>query len=986
MKKINLIILFFLILIPNCLAQNNIDVFNYYYKKGDLKTAFIFGEKIRKTVELNSEINQTIKNAILLENIASLYKGKGKYEIAESLYSQSITIKKKIIGENNLDYSDSLNELAIVYANRGRYLKAESLFIKSLTIRKKILGENHIDYAGSVHNLANIYEENGEYAKAETLYIQSLTIIKKNAGENHSNYMLCSNSLATLYQKTGEFSKAEQIYLELVAINKRKTGDNNLKDIRFLNNLALFYSSQGLYSKAEPLLLELLKISKEILGENDLGYSRALENMAGFYRNKGQYTKAIQLCLQSLAIKKMKFGENHPDYALSLNNLAGLYVIQEDYAKAEQLLLKTLIIRKKILGENHLTCSSSLNNLAILYQNQGKYKEAESLFLQSFEIKKKNLGVNHPDYIFTINNLALFYQLYDVRLNNEKVTGYFQSGFSPFKKQILDASNYLSENELSLFRLDRFSNRFYPLSFLHRYPLQYSTINIGCYENELLVKNISLRNQQRIKNNILKSNNTVLKQQYEQFITNKRYLTKLEELPLTKRPANYDQLKTETEILEKNITRKSSEFAEAKKSLNITWKQIQEKLKPNEVVIDLVAYNFYNKKWTDSVMYGAFVIKKDSKFPKFISLFEEKQLAVLLERNKQAHDSIQSKIINKQYLDRAISDLFYKPLEAELKNGTTIYLAPAGLTHQINFKALPILENQTFGEKFKIKLLGSSASIVDYKATTFSNKQPLEFVLYGGIDYNKRSKEDEENHNKPHDRLNELATRSDISEFKYLKGTNEEVQRIKTEAEKYNFTTTIYKEKNATEESVKQLDGRENPFVLHLATHGYFFENVKQEVSNSDKSISENPKRSIYSVAEDPMMRSGLLLSGANNSWGKTNNETNLDDGILTAKEISNLDLSNCQLVVLSACETGLGDINGSEGVFGLQRAFKMAGVKNIIMSLWKVPDAQTAELFESFYAECFKGKTIHEGFQEAQNKMKTKYPPFFWAGFVLLE
>ncbi|QYS89626.1 CHAT domain-containing protein [Flavobacterium davisii] len=134
------------------------------------------------------------------------------------------------------------------------------------------------------------------------------------------------------------------------------------------------------------------------------------------------------------------------------------------------------------------------------------------------------------------------------------------------------------------------------------------------------------------------------------------------------------------------------------------------------------------------------------------------------------------------------------------------------------------------------------------------------------------------------------------------------------------------------------------------------------------------------------MMRSGLLFAGANNSWRKTNNETNADDGILTAKEIANLDLSNCKLVVLSACETGLGQINGSEGVFGLQRAFKMAGVQNIIMSLWKVPDVQTAELFGIFYAACFNGKSIQEAFNEAQNKMKEKYSPYYWAGFVLLE
>jgi CHAT domain-containing protein len=145
-------------------------------------------------------------------------------------------------------------------------------------------------------------------------------------------------------------------------------------------------------------------------------------------------------------------------------------------------------------------------------------------------------------------------------------------------------------------------------------------------------------------------------------------------------------------------------------------------------------------------------------------------------------------------------------------------------------------------------------------------------------------------------------------------------------------------------------------------------------------------KSKIYKASEDPMMRSGLLLAGAKNYWGKSNPNNTIENGILTASEISNLDFSACQLVVLSACETGLGEVKGSEGVFGLQRAFKMAGVKNIIMSLWKVPDSQTAELFDIFYSECFVGKSIHEAFQSAQTKMKAKYSPYYWAGFVLLE
>lgn len=171
----------------------------------------------------------------------------------------------------------------------------------------------------------------------------------------------------------------------------------------------------------------------------------------------------------------------------------------------------------------------------------------------------------------------------------------------------------------------------------------------------------------------------------------------------------------------------------------------------------------------------------------------------------------------------------------------------------------------------------------------------------------------------------------------------------------------------------------------HIIEDGYN-ENEQHLLKNQleNKIVAKEENKNTF--AEDPMLRSGLIFAGANKYWGKNSTTETIDNGVLTASEISNLDFSACQLVVLSACETGLGDINGSDGVFGLQRAFKMAGVKNIIMSMWKVPDAQTAELFAIFYQSCFAGKSIHEAFQGAQAEMKQKYAPYYWAGFVLME
>ena len=541
----------------------------------------------------------------------------------------------------------------------------------------------------------------------------------------------------------------------------------------------------------------------------------------------------------------------------------------------------------------------------------------------------------------------------------------------------------MSEDELSQAQLTNGKNNL-SLSFLYAsYTLtkELKSLKTDSFETNLLLKNLSLRNQQRIKTSILNSGDTVLTSQYEQFISNKKQIQKMQESATTVAPEALEKITNETEVLEKELVRKSALFAESKNAMSVSFDQIKNKLKPNEVVIDLVAFDYYNKKWTDSIVYGAFVVKKEYDAPKFIPLFEQKQLEFLLHKNKNQADSTR---INTQYTNKAISDLFLQPLEYELKGCTSVYLSPAGLGHQVNFKALPLSDNETFGGKYKIHLLGSTAELVTYKDSRIQKN--TEIIAFGAIDYNKR-----DTNQKEEDLLPTVITdpvivsnqRGVNDNFGYLTGTKTEIKQIETQTKQLGFTTALFSDRYATEESIKKLDGKKTPFVLHLATHGFFFEDPKRELNDG---FSENNTSKFFKESDNPMMRSGLLFAGANKYWGKTTAKPTSDDGILTASEISNLDLGACELVVLSACETGLGEIKGSEGVFGLQRAFKMAGVKNIIMSLWKVPDTQTAELFGVFYGEYLSGKSIHEAFQLAQAAMKAKYEPYYWAGFVLLE
>ena len=213
-----------------------------------------------------------------------------------------------------------------------------------------------------------------------------------------------------------------------------------------------------------------------------------------------------------------------------------------------------------------------------------------------------------------------------------------------------------------------------------------------------------------------------------------------------------------------------------------------------------------------------------------------------------------------------------------------------------------------------------------------------------------------------------------------LPGTAEEIKKIDQLFQQNKISTRSFIQESASEDNLKVLSNKA-PQVLHIATHGFFLPEPKKKQNNAGPS-----KGNVYTLANDPLMRSGLVLAGGNYTWSGKIPVEGVEDGIATAYEISQMNLGNTQLVVLSACETALGDVKGSEGVFGLQRGFKMAGAKKIIVSLWQVPDKETAELMTAFYTYWMKGKTINEAFYQAQADMRKKYTAFYWAAFVLVE
>ncbi|MCC6411051.1 MAG: CHAT domain-containing protein, partial [Saprospiraceae bacterium] len=330
-------------------------------------------------------------------------------------------------------------------------------------------------------------------------------------------------------------------------------------------------------------------------------------------------------------------------------------------------------------------------------------------------------------------------------------------------------------------------------------------------------------------------------------------------------------------------------------------------------------------------------------------------------------------------------NLIWRPLDSLLRGVKTVYFAPSGLLHRVSFGALPINSKKVLANKYELHQLGSTRSLV--VNTPQPVPQNYSAAVFGGVQYDRKPKTADSTASEITD--NRLWTYIDRPRggvdkgFEYLPGTQREIDLLEKALQHNKVLVQTHTGTAATEEALKALghDTVLSPDILHIATHGFFFPDPEQR---QEQQLGEE---NAFKWNENPLFRSGLAMAGANTAWRGEPTPGNLEDGIATAYEISHLNLSNTKLVVLSACESGLGDVKGSEGVYGLQRAFKMAGADYLLVSLWQVPDQETAEFMEVFYKHWLGGKTVNGAFTKAQKKMRKKYKEVYkWGAWVLVE
>jgi tetratricopeptide (TPR) repeat protein/CHAT domain-containing protein len=898
-----------------------------------------------------------------LNNLAMLYWSLGEYAKAEPLYRQALEIRKKVLGENHADTATSLNNLAELYRSMGDYTRAEPLYRQALKIHKKALGETHPRYATNLSNLAILYSSLGEYAKAEPLYRQALEIMKKVLGENHPDTATSLNNLAELYRSMGDYTRAEPLYRQALETNKKALGENHPDTAAILNNLALLYDSLGDYAKAEPLYRQALEIKKKALGENHPGTALSLNNLAALYQSLGDYAKAEPLCRQALEINRKVLGENHPDTARSLNNLAALYVSLGDYAKAEPLHRQALEIRKKVLGGNHADTATSLNNLAELYWSLGDYPKAEPLYRQALEINRKVLGENHPDTARSLNNLAALY----VSLGD-------YAKAEPLCQQALEISlgglrhNFGILSERQQLALESSSQ-----GSLNGYLSLASAAGISdgaVYAYVLESKGAVTARQALVR---LERRRPDLKHLFDELQT---VGARLANLSLSGADPKHPEVRLQTiealteqkEVLEGKLAAQYHAFAQTREAARLgrdeQLRKLQAAIPAQTALVDVLEYTHIAppsaKKgpFESERRLVAFVVRSaaDAKKQRAVTRIElgpTRAVTRAVEGWRQvAVDPGVPRTNGLEFLQQ-LRTLVWDKLEPALVGAETILVSPDGPLCRFPLGALPGSKPDTYlVEERTIVVIPLPRLLPQLAASGTADRSPTvaeSLLMVGDVDYGGSPGQ-----------ADMLATRSaprsqSLHGFRKLEHSAAEIASIRDSFEqRFDHGSVRFLRKEKATESAFREQAPEFRW-LHLATHGFYDPPELRELRHAQAPHERGDRtQGLFErggiAGYNPGLLSGLALAGAN----RQSVNAGEDDGILTALEVSSLDLSGVELAVLSACETGLGSTAGAtaggEGLLGLQRAFQMAGAQTVMAGLWRVPDRETMLLMQRFY------------------------------------
>ena len=839
---------------------------------------------------------------------------------------------------------------------------------------------NNIETAYDLLTKADTYKEYGDFEKCFAYAQRAADIIASKESTNSELYAISQHLLAIAYQNKEDrnYNMSEKKYFNCLEIYKELKGQESLHYKQICYYLSTLYLDMDNYPEAEKYGREYHDFISKNRDIDPYYYPESLNNMAAISSASGNYSDAVKYLEESYALVVDR------DAAYKLEKL---YRITGNFEKSLGMAKEILNINIMENGKGHFSCYRTMNKIAFSYIQLDSLNEAASLLKLSSEYFRKNNGILHDDYLRAEILLAILYEKQELFDKAEKL---WLAIIDSYLK-IIDMSfaSYSEANKSLHFGevkkdLELFNT--FALNRMNSNP----SISSVVYDNQLATKALILNSTKKVRESINESNNPKLIGTYNEWVKlkqdlNEFYKTSQEKLKATN--INIEKIEKQKDRLESELSYQSAMFRKEFNKQKYTWKDVRDKLNPGEAAIEIVRFKYNRDILSDSVIYLFLIVKHDTKdYPEVVILNKGNSL----ESSRIKH--YKASVVKNQ-LDDMSYKAFWSAVSQKLDGIKKVYVSPDGI---YNLISLPTLYNSATRkyllEELDINNVTNTKEIINSgeAAETSEGHSSLKCIIVGDPKYriiNGLSGYDNITNetNASADRKFAFNTSRSVvtlrgSGYKKiapLPASRKEAENINKLLIRQGYNPELYLDTAAEESVIQNLD---NPYILHIATHGNFME----DISDNENCFGFNEE----SLKDKPLLRTMLFFAGAENTLNHdsigfpTNN-----DGILSAEEAMTLNLENTEIVVLSACETGLGEIKNGEGVYGMQRAFQVAGAKTVLMSLWNVNDNVTQQLMTKFYTKWLSGQSKREAFKEAQAETLKKYRhyPSLWGAFVMI-
>ncbi|MCE9548030.1 MAG: CHAT domain-containing protein [Planctomycetia bacterium] len=932
-----------------------------------------------------------------LRLLARFNESIGNLAHAEEALRKCVEIRTAMFG---LEHPETLRDevdLAKVCSDQGNFTAAGSLLLHAFKQQQKLFGEEHLATAQTKKILGTMYCEQNKYAEAEPLLLQSAATFRQLAGDKHLATAGALCALGKLYLKTGRYRQANDALTESAAICLAQLGDNHPVTAKVLDVIADLYETGANPGLARQVRLQCLRVAEQSFGEMNPLTANALENVARTYTVLNDFGLAEPYLLRAREIRGKLLGDEHPKTIAIVGQLGYVYLGAGEPARAEPLFLQALTSIEKSSDPDSAEGAKIRKRLALLYQSQGKFDEAESQYRFALRTIEKLAG---PDDSATAEVKVGLAQTVLSRGNGRESCRLIDEALRVYERSLpkdhpqwLDALGVAATAHLAAGEWDqarvlltrglRISQqcmqtagayqserqRVVMLTFMRHMldlylslPIDLHQDNKALYSYVLSWKGAAATRQWRDRQ-YANADTAPLDAELRQIA---KQLSALTLHP----PAAADRQAWIGQIFTLNMRKEALEQQRAVYSSKLhgdphdaTVAEVQQVLPKATALIDILQYTHTSfKKTNDKVemfpsqRYLAFVVRRDEMVTP-IDLGDVPPIASAVAAWRKTRGFRPDP--GKTDWSATVGDLLWPRLSPHVKDCDTLLISPDGVLSQLAWNVLPgrtagsyLIEDYAIG-MVPVPQLLPAIEAVRRDDTRVDNASQESFLLVGDIDYNASRSEKE----------SELTHSAGPFHFSALGGTAGEMQALSGffRQQYPQGRLTQLRKSDATEEALWREAPRHR--WLHIATHGFFApQNIRSAIATQqrmDPASRERQGVSIYQVND----LNGLALAGANGAAA-----ANGDDGIVTAAELATMDLHNVQLCVLSGCETGLGEAQGGEGAFGMQRALQTAGVRATVGSLWTVPDAKTSLLMQRFYSNLWQRKLPRlQALREAQ-------------------